>query len=66
MADDPRVSQADLPCLARILGLDDSPAHLALVGPQILAFHAAVARLRELELGEAGPAAVYRLEEGEE
>ncbi|MCL4466066.1 MAG: hypothetical protein M1401_04380 [Chloroflexi bacterium] len=56
----PQVRAEDLPCLARMVGLDPSSEHFAFIGPQILAFHAAAARLRELDLRGVEPTVIYR------
>lgn len=66
MPNNNQLTQADLACFVRVVGIDDSPEHLALLGPQITSVRAAALRLREIELaGDVGPAVVYRAREEE-
>lgn len=55
---------AELSVLARLGGIEATPEHLAAIGAAVEGFYASVARLRELDLHEVGPALVFRARQG--
>ncbi|MHB1133285.1 MAG: hypothetical protein ACYC4L_13000 [Chloroflexota bacterium] len=52
--------------LAKLGGIQDDPEHLAVLWPAVQTFHAAAARLRELDLSNTEPALVYHVTGGQE